>query len=107
LIVKYQPTEATGILKEVITALNHADEAKAKAKKDSHDDHTWFEGSEVFSAALLEMDEYTVREAVSSISSVDTRVQVRLEFLRVCLERLRSAKQVTPKPKTSKVRERP
>lgn len=107
LIVKYQPTEATGILKEVITALNHADEAKAKAKKDSHDDHTWFSGSEVFSAALLEMDEYTVREAVSSISSVDTRVQVRLEFLRVALERLRSAKQVTPKPKASKVRERP
>jgi hypothetical protein len=107
LMVKYQPTEATGVLKEVITALNHADEAKAKAKKDSHDDHTWFEGSEVFSAALLEMDEYAVREAVSSISSVDTRVQVRLELLRVCLERVRSARQVTPKPKTSKVSARP
>jgi hypothetical protein len=106
LIVKYQPTEATGVLKEAITALNHADEAKAKAKKDSHDDHTWFSGSEVFSAALLEMDEYTVREAVASISTVDTRVQVRLEFLRVCLERMRSAKQITPKPKTSKVRGR-
>lgn len=100
LIVKYQPTEATGILKEVITALNHADEAKAK--KISNDDRAWFSGSEVFSAALLEMDEYAVREAVSSISSVDTRVQVRLEFLRVCLERMRSAKQVTPKPKASK-----
>lgn len=107
LMVKYQPTEATAVLKEAIAALNHADEAKAEAKKNSHDDHTWFEGSEVFSAALLEMDEYAVREAVSSISSVDTRVQARLELLRVCLERLRSSKQVTPKPKTSKVSERP
>jgi hypothetical protein len=107
LIVKYQPAEATAVLKEVITAVNHADEAKAKAKKNSHDDRAWFSGSEVFSAALLEMDEYTVREAVSSISSVDTRIQVRLEFLRVCLERMRSARQLTPKPKTSKVKGRP
>lgn len=99
LIVKYQPTEATAVLKEAIMALNHADEAKAQAKKSSHDDHTWFSGSEVFSAALLEMDEYAVREAVSSISSVDTRVQVRLEFLRVCLDRLGSAKPAArPKP---------
>jgi hypothetical protein len=95
LTIKYQPTDATAVLQEAIAALNHADEAEAK--KSSHDDRTWFDGSKVFSASLLEMDEYAVKEAVSSISSATTRVQVRLELLRVCLERLRSSKPAQPK----------
>jgi hypothetical protein len=105
LTVKYQPADATAVLKEAITAINHADEAEVKAN--TKVDHTWINGSGVFSALLLEIDEYTVRETVSSISATDTRVQVRLELLRVCLEQVKSAKPVTPKPKASKVRERP
>jgi len=95
LTVKYQPTDATAVLKEAITAINHADEAEAK--RTNHDDRTWFSGSEVLSASLLEMDDYAVREAVSSISAVHTRVQVRLELLRVCLNQLKSSKPATPK----------
>ena len=103
LTIKYQPTEATAVLKEAVASLNHADEAEAK--KSSYDDRTWFDGSEVFSASLLEMDEYAVKEAISSISSAATRVQVRLELLRVCLERLRSSKPA--QPKTSMIKGRP
>jgi hypothetical protein len=98
LIVKYQPTEAIAVLKEAIAALNHAE---PDPKSTNLDDHPWFSGSEIFSAPLLEMDEYAVREAVSSISSVDTRVQVRLELLRVCLQRLGSVKQATPRQRRS------
>jgi hypothetical protein len=94
LTVKYQPGDATVVLKEAVAAINHADEAQAKTSTQA--DRTWINGSKVFSAPLLEMDEYAVREAVSSISSADTRVQVRLELLRVCLEQLRSAKQAPP-----------
>jgi hypothetical protein len=102
LTVKYQPSDSTAVLKEAVAALNSADEAEAK--KSSHVDNTgdrsWFNGSDVFSAALLEMDEYAVREGVSSISSANTRVQVRLGLLRVCLEQMRSSKQTAPKPKS-------
>jgi hypothetical protein len=94
LTVKYRPADATVVLKEAVAAINGADEAQAKTS--TPDDRTWINGSKVFSAPLLEMDEYAVREAVSSISSADTRVQVRLELLRVCLEQLRSSKHVTP-----------
>jgi hypothetical protein len=99
LTVKYQPADASAVLKEAIAVLNHADEARADEKKNSQDDHSKFDWAGIFSASLIEMDEYTVGETVSSISSADTRVQVRLELLRVCLERLRSSKQVTPNQK--------
>jgi hypothetical protein len=103
LTVKYQPTDAIAVLKEAVAAINHADEADAKSK--SHHDRAWFSGSDVFSTRLIDMDEYAVREAVSAISSAGTRVQVRLELLRICLEQLRSTKQLAPQPKTS-VKER-
>jgi hypothetical protein len=99
LTLKYQPTEATAVLKEGIAALNRAEQAKDKnVANDNGRGISGTEFSKVFPASLLEMDDYAVKEAVSSITSPEIRVQVRLGLLSVCLERLRSAKQATPKP---------
>jgi hypothetical protein len=99
LTIKYQPADASAVLKEAIVVLNHADEAKAEEKKNSQDDHSRFNWPGILSDSLIDIDEYTLREAVSSISSADTRVQVRLELLRFSLERLRRSKPVTPNQK--------
>lgn len=102
LAIKYQPTEATAVLKEAVAALNRAEQTKDK--NISNNDRNSLSGSDfskLFPASLLEMDEYTVKEAVSSITSPDIRVQVRLGLLSVSLERLRSAKQATPRPAPS------
>jgi hypothetical protein len=99
LAIKFQPTEATTVLKEAVAALNRAEQAK-----DKHTGHNAGRGvsgaefSKLFPASLLEMDDYAVKEAVSTITSPEIRVQVRLGLLSVCLERLRSSKQTTPKP---------
>ncbi len=97
LTLKYQPTEATAVLKEAVAALNSAEQAKDK--NSGNNEGNSLSGSEFLRnlpASLLEMDEYVVKEAVASITSPDMRVQVRLELLSVCLARLRSAKQATP-----------
>jgi hypothetical protein len=96
LIVKFRPVDATAVLKEAVAALNRAEQAKNKDSA-NHDSRSLV-GSENLSATLLEMDEYSVKDVVSSITSPDARVQVRLELLAVCLERLRSSKQTSPKP---------
>jgi hypothetical protein len=95
LTVKHQPSEATAVLKEAVAAINRADDAEAK--KDNRDNRNWFDGSEVLSAPLFEIDEYAVREAISTISSANTRVQIRLELLRVCLDRMRTSKPNAPR----------
>jgi len=98
LTLKYQPTEATAVLKEAVAALNRAEQAKDKnTGNNDGSSRSGSEYSKLFPASLLEMDEYAVKEAVSAIASPYIRVQVRLELLRVCLERLRSAKEATPK----------
>ncbi len=99
LILKYQPAEAMAVLKEAVAALNRAEQTKDK--NTGNNDRSSLAGvefSKLFLASLLEMDEYAVTEAVSSISSLGIRVQVRLGLLSVCLEQLRSAKKATPKP---------
>jgi hypothetical protein len=97
LAIKFQPVEATAILKEAVAALNRAAQAKDKAA--GNNDGSSLSGSEfvkTLPASLLEMDEYVVKEAVASISSANTRVQVRLELLSVCLEQMRISKRTTP-----------
>ena len=42
--------------------------------------------------SLIDMDEYAVKEAVSSINFRQTRVVVRLELLQACLELMRGTK---------------
>jgi hypothetical protein len=93
LAVKFQPADATDVLKEVVTALNHAAEAE-KQKTGGEDsfsaDRLGISGG--LSPSLIELNEFAVREAVSSISSAETRTLVRLELLSICLERMRSSK---------------
>jgi hypothetical protein len=98
LTLKYQPTEATAVLKEAVAALNRAEQAKDKSTGNNEGSSLSGSGfSKTLPASLLEMDEFVVKEAVASITSPETRVQVRLELLGVCLQRMRSAKQATPK----------
>ncbi|HBB88135.1 MAG TPA: hypothetical protein DC047_11005 [Blastocatellia bacterium] len=93
LTVKFQPADATDVLKEVITALNH--EVEAEAQKSTRDDRSSVDRLGIsggLSASLVELNEFAVREAISSISSAETRAVVRLELLSVCLEQMRSSK---------------
>lgn len=96
LAIRFQPKEAVAVLKEAITALNRTEQAKNKTTPNTEDNS--LSGAEFVKnlpASLLDMDEYAVNEAVASITSLNIRVQVRLELLRVCLMRLRNGKDVT------------
>jgi hypothetical protein len=102
LTVKYQPEQANAALKDAVAALNRAEQAKEKGSaqdKNKTSSLDTLEISRTLPASLLEMDEYAVKEAVSSITSPYTRTQVRLELLNVCLQRLRSSKPSPPSPK--------
>jgi len=107
LTVRYQPQEANAALKDAVAALNRAEQAKDKDTAQDKNKPNSLDTSEIsktLPASLLEMDEYAVKEAVSSITSTYTRAEVRLELLGVCLQRMRTSKQATPnaKPAISK-----
>ena len=91
LTVKYEPAEAGAVLKEAIALLNHAERGDASKDQTAHLDTSAISSSLL--ATLLEMDEYPVKEAVSSIASTRRRAEVRLELLGACLQRMRTAKQ--------------
>ena len=94
LTAKYQPSEATVDLKEAVAALNRVEQSKAKeTDNDKPDSLDGVAFSSTLPVSLLAMNEYTVREAVSSITSPESRAQVRLELLKGCLEKMRSLKQ--------------
>lgn len=99
LVVKFHPVDGTDVLKEAIAVLNHLEETKDK--NSSKNAPASLVGSENLSASLLEMNEYAVKEAISSITSANIRVYVRLELLNGCLERVRSSKQATPNTRQS------
>lgn len=100
LAVKFQPADATDVLKEVVTALNHAAEAENQKTADRFSvDRLGISAS--LSASLVELNEFAVKEAVSSISSAETRALVRLGLLGVCLERMRSWKETNPNKRRS------
>ena len=94
LTVQYQPAEASGDLKEAMAGLNRIE--KSKVKESDNDKPDGLDGSgfsRTVPASLLAMDEYAVREAVSSITSPESRAQVRLVLLEGCLEKMRSLRQ--------------
>jgi len=94
LSVQYQPSEATTALKEAVAALNRVERSKAKETDNNKPDS--LDGSgflRTIPASIMEMDEYAVREALSSITAPEFRAQVRLALLEGCLEKLRSLKQ--------------
>jgi hypothetical protein len=98
LVIEFQPTSASMVLKEGITALNRIERANAQNTNEEQGSN-FFEGdfARNLPATLFEMDENVVKEAVSSINSRSLRVKLRLELLTVCLDRLKSAKQRSPK----------
>jgi hypothetical protein len=83
LTFKYAPADAPAILKEAIAALNRAEEVRYQETAG-----VWRN----LPVSLIDMDEYAVKEAVSSINSRQTRVAVRLELLQACLERMRATR---------------
>ncbi len=94
LTVKYQPGDAIAVLNETVTVLNKADKARRVEDKETRE--LLLEPiSKNLSSTLLEMDEYAVKKAISTIAATDTRVRVRLDLLQACLTRLFSG---TAKP---------
>ncbi len=81
LTVKYQPAEARAVLKEAVSSLN-------KTKDQKTLDTT--ELTEGVAEPLLQMDEYIVKDSVASITSVESRAQLRLVLLEAALRNLKS-----------------
>jgi hypothetical protein len=96
LMLKYLPAEATAVLRDGVAALNRAEQTKDKntANEDRSLSTSGF--SKNLPASLLDMDEYSVKEAVASITSPYVRAQVRLELLGVSIQRMRLSKKASP-----------
>jgi hypothetical protein len=92
LTVKYQPGDAVAVLDETVAVLNKAD--KARHDHDMETREFLLEPiSKNLSSTLLEIDEFAVKKAISTISATDTRVRVRLDLLQACMARLFQARQ--------------
>jgi hypothetical protein len=99
LTVKYQPSEASAAFKEAIASLNRAEQGNETKGQANKLDTT--ELSKTLPASLLEMDEFTVKEGIASVSSVETRAQLRLELLDATLQRMRNAQRSDANAKTN------
>jgi hypothetical protein len=105
LTAKYQPTQATAVLKETVASLNGVGEPDGKNDGGADGRANLVASfSTSLPASLLEMDEYAVRESVASIKATDIRAGVRLGLVSACLARLRNLKPGAPdqKPPASK-----
>ena len=80
--VRYQPTEANGVLKAAISLLNKAKDRKTLETAE-------FSGR--IAEPLLEMDEYVVKDSLASITLVETRAQLRLVLLDATLRHMKSS----------------
>lgn len=83
LVVKYDPAAASTALKEAIASLNRADQKDQKTLNSGDLLRT-------LPAPLLEMDEFAVKDGLASISSVETRAQLRLDLLQATLGRIKT-----------------
>ena len=89
LTVKYQPADAPAVLKEAFAILNRSEQSKEKGQQT---DEAIADSSGIWTNltdTLIEIDEFAVNEAVASIGSVRTRIQVRLALLKTCLDRMK------------------
>ena len=80
--VRYQPAEASDVLKAAVSSLNKAKDRKTLETA---------EFSEKIAEPLLEMDEFVVRDSLASITLVETRAQLRLVLLDATLRHMRSS----------------
>jgi hypothetical protein len=82
--IKYQPAEANAVLKDGIASLNQLKEGQP------------LDRTEVFrflAPALLEMDEFVVKDALAAATSLQTRTHLRLALLDATLQRLKTTSQ--------------
>ena len=77
--VKYQPADANTVLKDAIASLN---KAKDEQPLDSNDYLL------SIGPSLIEMDEFVVKDALASVTLVQTRAQLRLALLDATLQRM-------------------
>jgi len=82
LTLRYQRTDAGAILKEAIASLNRAITEDSKFL-DTND------LANFLPASLLEIDEFAVKEALASITSIEARMQLRLQLLKDIQKRAR------------------
>ena len=86
LVVKYDPAAASTALKEAIASLNRAEQAAAVKDQKTLDNSSLLQ---TLPAALLEMDEYAVKDGLASMASVETRAQFRLDLLQAALGKIK------------------
>jgi hypothetical protein len=79
-VIKYQPADATQVLKDAIASLN---QLKQGQPLDA------FEPYGTLGDPLFEMDEFVVKDALASLTSVQTRTHIRLALLKVTLQHLK------------------
>ena len=78
--VKFQPVDANSVLKDAVTALNKVKEPLP------------LELFDIFSNVgppLVEMDEFVVKDALASVTNVQTRALLRLSLLKSTLQRVK------------------
>ena len=79
--VKYQPAEASDVLKAAVSSLNRAEDRKKLETADFSDG---------IAEPLLAMDEYTVKDNIAAITLVETRANLRLVLLGATLRHMKS-----------------
>ena len=85
LLVKYDSPAAGAAFKEAVASLNRAEQMKENKDFKLLD----YGGlARNLPMSLIEMDEIAVKEGINSIASVESRVQLRLEFLGETLRRI-------------------
>lgn len=77
--VKYQPADANAVLKDAIASLNQIKHGTPLNTTDY---------MRYLGPPLLEMDEFVVKDALASVTLVQTRAQLRLSLLAATLQRL-------------------
>ena len=80
-VIKYQPADANGVLKDGIASLN-------QLKQGQPLDTTNVFGT--LGEPLVEMDEFVVKDALASLTSLQTRTHLRLALLKATLQRLKT-----------------
>src|SRR5829696_2402828 len=82
LTLRYQRTDAGAILKEAIASLNRAITEDSKFLETN-------DLANFLPASLLEIDEFAVKEALAAITSIEARMQLRLQLLKDIQKRAR------------------
>ena len=76
--VKYQPADASGVLKAAVSSLNRAKDRKTIETADFADG---------IAEPLLAMDEYVVKDSIAAMTPVELRANLRLVLLTATIRR--------------------